>query len=173
MLPATNTAAKLKFLEKCSLKEDTFDGLCRVHQIPPLIALGMIVTESSGDYGVMRYEPGYPYTYKVKELAKQMGWTEATEKTLQQFSYGLIQIMGATARSYGFAKHPVELLHSDVNLAWGFHHLASLFQRYKSWPDAVAAYNYGHVAKKVFSTQYKNQAYVDRVYKNGMEFSGG
>ncbi len=99
----------------------------------------------------------------------------ATEVALQSFSFGLMQIMLATAREAGFNLHPKLLLVPKINLTWGTHHLFENFRRYGSWPDAVAAYNWGHPARALLGGKYKNQDYVDKVFAAAKDFevSGG
>jgi soluble lytic murein transglycosylase-like protein len=163
----------LDFLKKTGLTPATFAESLKLHPCPAHLVLGIIATESLGEQGAMRYEPAYPYLFNVKKFAKLSGWTEPTEQALQMFSYGLMQIMLAVARDKGFNLHPMNLLQPKTNVSWGCFHLWSLFRKYQIWTDAIAAYNYGHPAKKLISGKYKNQEYVDRVYFHAAEFQLG
>lgn len=162
--------ASLAFLKVCGLTAEEFAEVLHLHPCPPHLVLGLIKTESGGNKGAMRFEPGYPYVKDSALWAKHSGWTEITERTLQMFSYGLVQIMLATARDRGFGLHPELLFDPKVNVSWGCFHLSLLNSKYGSWQDAIAAYNFGHPAKKLISGKYKNQEYVDRVYTYAAEF---
>lgn len=160
----------LAFLAKTGLTPESFAELLTPHPVPPALVLGVIHTESAGNADAMRFEPGYKFLFEPKSYAAKHGWTEETEKALQMFSYGLMQVMGAVAREMGFNLHPKLLLVPKINLSWSLLHLWSLKQRFKTWPDAVAAYNWGHPARSLLSGKYKNQAYVDKVFAAAQEF---
>lgn len=160
----------LAFALQLGVSPETFTELLIPHPVPPALVLGLIRTESGGNPDALRFEPGYKFLFETKSYAAKHGWTEMTEQTLQMFSYGLMQIMGATARESGFNLHPKLLLVPKINLSWGLLHLWSLKQRFKTWPDAVAAYNYGHPARTLLTGKYKNQAYVDLVFQTARSF---
>jgi soluble lytic murein transglycosylase-like protein len=157
-------------MKASGLSADVFAEILKLYPCPPHIVLGIIATESSDNPDAMRFEPGYKYLFDVERHAKILGWTVETEKTLQMFSWGLMQLMLATAREMGFNFHPRLLLQPKTNVSWGAKHLWNLFRRYQNWGDAVAAYNYGHAAKKMLTNKYKNQEYVDRVYYHAAGF---
>lgn len=158
------------FLKRCGLERARFTQITSQNVCPESIILGLIVVESGGHSGAMRYERSYPYLSETKAWAAKFQWTEATEAQLQSFSYGLMQIMLATARSLDFGLHPKDLLDPHINLAWGCYYLRRLFTRYMDWQDAVASYNAGHPSRKLLSRKYVNQAYVDQVYLHAAEF---
>jgi len=164
-----NSDAKV-LIAGAGLSESELLAECKSHNLPPEILLGLIMTESSGRATAMRYEAGYTFVFKVPEFAKSMGWTELTEMTLQKFSFGLCQIMLATARWRGFKLHPMRLLEPKVGLAWGAFHLAELFKLYNDWPSAVSAYNQGSPKKAMIGGEFKNQPYVDKVMANARTF---
>lgn len=170
-LTSMNSDAK-DFLAVCGVPVEKFLEVTKAAGCSPEIVLGVIKTESGGDADAMRFETGYPYLFETKRLAKEMGWTEKTEVALQSFSFGLMQIMLATARSHGFEKHPMQLLSPVVNLSWGALHLGSLVKRYQGWHDAVSAYNQGSPRKKAFGGSYRNQEYVDKVFRHASGFYG-
>jgi len=129
------------FAEKCGLSEAEVKDLSRYHGVPFDIALGVVAVESSGRAKILRFEKKYKWLYGVKVFARKFGWTEDTETALQRFSYGLMQIMLATARGHGFKNHPMDLLEPQIGFSWGCYHLSTLFNRYQNWNDAVSAYN--------------------------------
>ena len=82
-----------------------------------------IMTESSGKKGVTRHEPH-----------------------LDDYSYGLMQILSGTADSLGFTGEPADLLDPATNIEWGARLIVR--QRYKNLGDPVLtaiAYNAGGV----------------------------
>lgn len=160
------------FIRDCGLEPSEFEQIVQTQKIPPNLLLGLVKTESAGEAGAMRYEPNYPYLFHVEHFATVSRWTVATETELQRFSWGLCQIMLATARERGFGLHPARLLEPTVGLTWGAYHLSELYLKHKTWPAAVSAYNQGTPKKSLLSGKFKNQAYVDRVYKYAGEFSG-
>lgn len=162
--------AGLEFVKRCGLDQKTVDDFSNFYKIPRHILLGVIKQESSGRARAMRFEPHFKYLTGVKEYATLLGWTAATEEALQKFSFGLMQIMLATARGHGFDGHPMNLLSPETNIAWGGLHLKRLFDKYQNWPDAIAAYNWGHPAKRFGGAGYKNQDYVDGVLAYAKEF---
>ncbi len=109
------------------------------HGIPYEIALGMVQTESSGNAKATRHEPAFqrryidPLHYPAKEARQR-----AT-------SWGLLQIMGETARSIGFKLAFEELLVPETGLEWGLRYLAKLRAKYPAepWRVIVRAYNGG------------------------------
>ena len=87
-----------------------------------------------------------------------------TEKMLQRTSFGLCQIMGATARFLGFKGWLTKLYEPEINKVWAQKYLDWLAETYKlSTPeDLAAAYNAGRVQKDK-NRRYKNQRYVNKV----------
>lgn len=110
---------------------------------PNLIA-AIIQKESGGDPFAIRYEPNFKYLLEPKIWAKKMRVTEATETQLQKFSFGLCQIMGATARDLEFSGPFALLFEIEENLFYGCKYLADRFGKYKGNKiKAIAAYNAG------------------------------
>lgn len=163
----------LELLERTGLTLEKFKELLLPYPVPPALVLGVIHTESGGNPDALRFEPGYRYLFEPASYAKLHGWTKETEETLQKFSYGLMQIMGAVAREQGFKLHPKLLLVPTINLSWSLLHFWSLKQRFGGWPEAVAAYNWGHPARTLLGGKFKNQDYVDKVFAAAMLFEGG
>jgi hypothetical protein len=95
-----------------------------------------ILTESSGKKDATRYEPH-----------------------LDDYSYGLMQILYTTAKTLGFDGEPEELLDPLTNIAWGSELIAK--QQYKNLGDPVltaAAYNAGGVYESG-SNQWRMRCY--------------
>jgi len=83
------------------------------------------------------------------------------EKKVNDYSYGLMQVLGSTARLLGWDGRE-NLLEPDVNLKYGIKHFYNLFKKYKKYTDVYAAYNAGDVKRDQFG-KYINQYYVDIV----------
>ena len=95
-----------------------------------------------------------------------------TELLAQQTSWGLMQIMGATARERGFRSWLTELCDPAVNLEWGCRHLRWMIDHNNAYglpdfrikpEDLAAAWNAG--TRVMVDGKYKNQSYVDRAVR--------
>lgn len=146
------------------------------------VVKAIIQTESNGDVYAWRYEPPYRYLWNVKWNTAFRKLTEqeiredrppsdfhsnigsrATEWVGQQASWGRMQIMGAVAREYGYARHFPELC-SVLGIEYGCMHLARLKKRFfdkYGLQGVIAAYNAGTPRKT--DSGWENQAYVDKV----------
>lgn len=131
------------------------------HGIDPRLILAICIVESGNRGNVARYESHYKWTFMPAEHAKRLGITEPTEYQLQKFSWGPMQIMGATARELGYNGFLPELCVPQVGILWGCIYLKKLLAKHGDVQDAVAAYNAGHPKK--FGGKYINQVYVDKV----------
>src|SRR5687768_1415710 len=127
------------------------------------IVAAIVYTESSGDTKRPRYEPGYSYLVDPAAHARSRRISVETETVLQQMSWGLMQIMGATARDLGFTGDIPDLVNAPVGLHWGCKFLKVLHERYNGrWLDVIAAYNAGS-PRREDNGDYENQGYVDKV----------
>jgi soluble lytic murein transglycosylase-like protein len=83
---------------------------------------------------------------------------------LQKCSFGLMQIMGATAMSLGFRGELPSLLNPYLGVLWGSEYLKHLIESHphSEEEDWIAAYNAGSV-RKTPGGMYENQSYVNRV----------
>lgn len=128
----------------------------------------MIAVESGGDTFACRFEAGYPFLFKPKEMAKLVNTTINTEINLQRCSWGLMQIMGATARECGLRTPIPTLTDPEIGLLYGCRYLRKQLRRYNNnVTDAIAAYNAGSVVLRPSadgtSYHYSNQAHVIKV----------
>ena len=124
--------------------------------LPISIVRGVVCTESSGNTGATRREPEF-YERYIKDTWPG-DWGRAT-------SWGLMQIMGQTARERGFRGEFGELLTPEIGLYWGCRQLNVLKERYfakHGWAGVIAAYNAGSPRKRD-DGKYVNQGYVDKV----------
>ncbi len=150
-------------------------GVALKYNIDPQLVLAMIEVESGGDPVRVRYEPHYRYLVQPEAFAKAQGISVQTEKELQKISWGLLQVMGGTARDLGYAGPLVSLAH-DVGLALdlGVRYLVSRYRAFgqlpekgtiQGWSDPViAAYNAGS-AKRLANGRWANEDYVRKVEK--------
>ncbi len=130
------------------------------HGLPFDVIYGIVCQESSGKPNAVRYEPGFLKRYLLK-----IPGLGTTERKARATSYGLMQILGQTARENGFGGDFSVLFDPRVNLYWGCLYLKRLKKRYyeqHGWPGVISAYNAGSPRKK--GGVYGNQHYVDKVW---------
>lgn len=137
--------------------------------VDPVLLQAIATVESSLIPEAVKYEPLYrwhhePMTWALKVRQSVPGYSEDTERALQSFSFGLVQVMGAVMREQGFSGHLQTVLgNPEICLEYGARHLKKFLTRYKgNVNDAICAYNRGSV-KKLPSGEYANQKYVDKV----------
>ena len=133
------------------------------HGVPPWLIAAIVNVESSSDAGSIKYEREYPYLYT--EFKPVPPCTLETEVMQQRTSWGLMQVMGATARWLGVTDRYLTCLVMspyrglDVGckfLAWCLKREGGNVER------AVARYNGGKPIK-LDNGLWKNQKYVDKV----------
>ena len=116
--------------------------------LPLVMVRGVVLQESGGNPFAVRYEPGF-YERYLKDKSVDFvpsGCSRDTERIGRSISWGLMQIMGETARCVGFRGWFGELLMPETGLAWGCAYLARLRDRYLArggWPGVLRAYNGG------------------------------
>lgn len=93
----------------------------REHNLDELLVCAIVEQESSWNPWAIRYEPGFFAKY-VAPLYTQ-GKISATEAYARAFSWGLMQLMGQSARERGFANTFLpSLLDPATNLDWSCQH---------------------------------------------------
>jgi soluble lytic murein transglycosylase-like protein len=140
------------------------------YELDPVLVAAIVCAESAAFPKSARYEDGYPYVWQVKEFAKIHRISADTEKILQQTSWGLMHIMGGTARWIGFTGWLPDLCERQTGLEYGTRYLAMLSKKYPLREDAIHSYNWGSPAKR--DGAYRNQKYVDTVLKFYREIGG-
>lgn len=118
-----------------------------------------VMVESSGKTSAYRFEPAFWTRY----MADKPEWDGANPERVSA-SYGLLQCMYPVAKELGYSDIPEHLFAPMTGLFWGAKKLALL----RDWAGgnmeaALAAYNGGKVGNE--KPQYRNQAYIDRVYR--------
>ena len=151
--------------------------------VPPQLFHAIVQVESSGLAYATRYEPGYRWLWDVREGRPYQGdpnnlpsksrfCTSATELVGQRTSWGLVQIMGATARELGFqGPFLAELLDLKCNTNYGAMYLNRLYRRFADegeWEAVAVAYNAGS-PRRDHHGRWVNQQYVDRLREAGWE----
>lgn len=129
--------------------------------VDPNLALAVAQTESNFNNMSMRFEPNWMYYYLPLVYSKNLGTTLSTERTLQQFSYGLMQVMGSVARELGFDDELIKLCDPELGAQYGCMKLADIKKSYSDEQDIISAYNAGSPSK--IGSKYKNQDYVNKV----------
>lgn len=123
----------------------------------------IVLVESSANPKACRYEKHFTYHTDVELHAKKLGITQDTERVFQKTSWGLMQIMGGTARFLGFKEPLTDLLEPEVGLRWGCEYFKQNCLDYENVADQISAYNAGVVRKNSLDGTYRNQAYVEKV----------
>lgn len=108
--------------------------------------VAQVERESSGNPLAMRWEPGYRWFYPPGTIP-----SDEQEKLFQMTSWGLLQIMGATARELGY-REPATLWPSSplkldpvTALDLGCVYLKKMLTRWGgATRDGLSAYNAGH-----------------------------
>lgn len=147
--------------------------------VPPELVMAIVVVESNGNPWAMRAEPGYrwlwdirrncPWRGDAKDIPAPPFVSRATELWGQRTSWGLMQVMGATAREMGF-RGPFlsELSDPHIGMEYGLKYLGTLVRRFYAAhgiEGVVAAYNAGSPRRS--GGAWENQAYVDKVRRAG------
>lgn len=136
------------------------------HSLDANLIRAICNTESAFITWRTRFEPeGYArgsYFVSYRDWASKLGLSEPTEGTQQYTSWGLMQIMGFSARELGFDGYLTQLCDPILGLAYGCLKLKRLFVRYGVEEDVIAAYNQGD-NRKTPGGMFQNQTYVDAV----------
>jgi soluble lytic murein transglycosylase-like protein len=96
--------------------------------------------ESGWNPWAVRFEPDF-YTRYISG----MNLPDATERQMRATSFGLMQIMGQTAREHGFdGKFLTQLCDPDIGVDVGCRKLSACFRSYGEHPEvALLSYNGG------------------------------
>jgi len=125
------------------------------------LIFAVIMTESGGNTNVMRFENGYKWLFRVKDMAKKAGFgcTDKTMEVMQSCSFGLMQVMGANYYINGGQGWCSEMLIPEKGIYYGCKILKSITKKHKNHADTYAVYNAGSLIKR--EGNYKNQENVN------------
>jgi soluble lytic murein transglycosylase-like protein len=90
---------------------------CQDTGLDPALVCAIVAQESGFNQYALRFEPLFLQRYVVP-----LKLTNPTEAELRAFSFGLLQIMGQSARELDYNGHMGALLEPDINLFWGMRH---------------------------------------------------
>jgi hypothetical protein len=118
------------------------------YRLPPEIVRAMVVQESTDNTCAIRFEQGFYDRYLKGKTPnfRPEGCSWNTERVGRAVSWGLLQVMGETARCNGFRGWFPELCQPAVGLEWGCLYLSRLRDRFLAkggWEVVVRAYNGG------------------------------
>lgn len=121
--------------------------------------------ESHWRADAVRFEPSYRWLYEPTEFSVRLKISLESERALQRFSYGPMQVMGAVCRELGY-KGTLAVLasHPELSVLYAVKKLVQLSKRYESELDLISAYNAGS-PKRSAAGEYRNQRYVDGASK--------
>lgn len=140
--------------------------------LDPSLVLAFCETESAFRFKSARYEKRFIWIHEPELYAHFHKVTLDTEVNFQKTSWGILHIMGGTARFIGFGGWLPDLSSFELGLEWGCRYIAHLHDKYITQDDLIAAYNAGS-PKRMKDGTYANQNYVNKVklaylkYKNG------
>ena len=127
------------------------------------LVMAIIEQESGWRDDAIRFEPAYSWLLAPETFADKNHISVNTERALQRFSVGPMQVMGAVCRELGYDGN-LSLLAADpsATIGYGVKHLSRLNKRYPKEADTISAYNAGSPRQNITGA-YSNQAYVDSV----------
>lgn len=146
--------------------QDTIKTASEANGVPVEIICGVISQESSWRDNASRYEPAFQKKYIDPKFPK----LSDIDRRKLATSYGPMQVMLIVAREMGFKGSIDELADFKGGIEWGCKKLGKLFRKYKSGPDAIAAYNQGNNAKNYLGKYLRAQGYVDSVMAYAKEW---
>ena len=144
------------------------EAAAAAHGLPVKLVAAVVGVESGGNAWSIRYEPQFyeRYVSGNSQVRAVRPCSLETERRAQAMSWGLMQVMGATARGLGYAEAFLSrLTDPHAGLEFGCRLLARLAKRHLAehgWPGVVAAYNAGSVRFGPGGC-FVNQSYVDKI----------
>lgn len=130
--------------------------------LDPDVIEAIVMVESAGNPKVARYEKSFSYLWKDLEFSKIQKITQETERIMQKTSWGLGQVMGATARWLGYSAWLPDLCEPKTSAFWMCRYYKRVCSKQLYLNDALSVYNAGSVRRKEDGS-YLNQEYVNKV----------
>lgn len=140
----------------------------RKYELDPEIVAAIVFVESSGNLFAIRWEPAFYDKYIKDRMPKDLRghWpqlaTDKTERVARAISWGLMQIMGQTARHYGEYRGEflAGLVDPELNLEIGCRILARFLTKAKS-----KGYTGWDAYRRALIYWNGSRQYPDRVFK--------
>lgn len=130
------------------------------YSLDPNLVEAIVIAESNACTDAFRYEPGF-YDRYLRDSSEWRDWNPRRVSS----SYGLMQVLFTTAKSYGFGDLPELLFLPDVGLKYGCLHLTKMLSfAGQDVRKALAAYNGGQGNWKGADAQ-KYAARVSKLYE--------
>lgn len=139
--------------------EDIIEAKAKAHGLDAALVAAVIEVESAGDPFAVRYEPNFKYV-RVGD-AKPGACSTQTELNIQRTSWGLMQVMGSTARDFGLTGWITTLVEPELGIEFGCRVLAKKVGLFGE-AQGLGAYNAG-IPLVLPTGRLKNQPYVDKV----------
>lgn len=130
-------------------------------KIDPKVISAIATVESGWRPASARYERSFSYLSEPERWAKLHGITKDTEIMFQKTSWGLMQVMGGTARRIGYKGWLPNICDPELGVQIGCEYFLKTCSEYQDVKDQLAAYNGGSI-KKRSDGSYRNQDYVDK-----------
>ena len=130
--------------------------------LPPEMVLAIIEAESGGNPYATAFNPNAAVKMQLKRPAI---CSEGTDGVHQRTAWGVMQVMGLTARGLGFEGWLPELVEPEINIRLGVAYLAELKKRFfaaHGLDGVIAAYRKGS-PRKTSEGKFLSQGYVDRI----------
>lgn len=176
--------------ETANARTLAIETIAKRFNLPLPLVVAIARTESGLNRYAMRCEPAYRWLWDVqknapfeflagdrfdvrlppKRFPSPSGISQLTEWLGQSTSWGVMQVMGALARQYGFRGQFPSLSDPMLGAEIGCRHLVELRDRYlngSGWRGVIAAYNAGSPRLAGNGQDFLNQEYVELVLKNG------
>jgi soluble lytic murein transglycosylase-like protein len=132
-------------------KEETIQlakQIATEHGLSPALVCAVIEQESGWNTWSQRFEPAFYDKYIAPHYPQR-----TTESIARATSYGLMQVMGATARELGFSDASmVTLCNERTGIYWGCMKLESCLQKSKQ-DETSALLKYNGGSNKIYPSQ--------------------
>jgi len=148
--------------EAHALPLDLIEKYSKEYRLDKNWIIAIIMKESEDKEFSSRYEPSWKYLWFYRENAERLGISQSTEKVHQQTSWGIMHIVGGTARELQYKGMLPALGTNDLSLKYGCMYLRKQLEKYGTYRLAVAAYNAGSARHGKGGMLY-NEKYLDQV----------
>ena len=99
-------------------------GIAQNLHLDPTLVAAIIEQESAWDTWAIRYEPAFQ-----KRYVEPLGLTNPSEIAARSISWGLMQLMGQSARELGYNGRIAALCDPSIGVEWGCRHFQGMLGR--------------------------------------------